>query len=160
MLARVIPQNGGLDRSWSSSVPTVENLVGEALSALGHPIFEDRAILNWSGGTFAPSADVIETQDQIQVSIDLPGHDPKSLQARVEGDKLTIQGERRQRSAEKGASYLLSERGYGRYTRSFALPRTVDGNKCEAHYEHGVLTLTLPKREESKSRVIDIQVHS
>ena len=161
MLSRVIPQSGGLVGSRSVPVSNVDSLLDEAFSVFGRSFLNDRAVpSSWSVTTFAPPADVIETEDRLQVSLDMPGHDPKTLQAKLEGDTLTVQAERRQNAADKGASYLLNERGYGLYSRSFVLPRTVDAGKCEAHYEHGVLTLTFPKREEAKSRTIEINVRS
>lgn len=108
----------------------------------------------------APAADIVETEDAIEVKMDLPGHDPKQIQVKLEGDTLTIQSERKYEKQDKGSSFLRSERGYGVFARSFVLPSTVDAKKCEARYEHGVLTVSLPKREEAKPRSIDIKVQS
>jgi HSP20 family protein len=110
--------------------------------------------------TYLPAADVLETQDELKVRLDMPGHDPKSLQVRLANDTLFIRSERTQNPEERNASYLRSERAQGAFERSFVLPRSVDAAKCEAKYENGVLTLTLPKREESKPRSIAIKVAS
>ena len=161
MLAKWIPQNRGMERSSSSLIPTVDGLLDEAFNIFKHPVFGDSAYpSNWSAAMFAPPTDIVETENELQVRVDLPGHDPKSVNVKLEGYTLTIQAERSQNSADKGVAYLRSERGYGLYTRSFVLPNSVNGSKCDAKYEHGVLTLTLPKRDEAKPRTIDIKVSS
>jgi HSP20 family protein len=103
---------------------------------------------------------VQDSESQLLVQVDLPGHDPKAIQVRLEGDILTIQSERKQENqlGEKGST--RTERRYGTFARSFVLPKTVDTTRCEARYENGVLTLTLPKREEAKPRTVQIQVQS
>jgi HSP20 family protein len=107
-----------------------------------------------------PQTDIVETEEQLQLKVDLPGHDPKSIQVKLEGDTLTLQSERKTESEQKGAHSLRSERSHGVFARSFVLPATVDGSKCQAAYENGVLTLTMPKREEAKPRAIEVQVRS
>lgn len=74
----------------------------------------------------------------------------------MEGDTLTIQAERKAPNGD--ATFLLRERAAGHTARSFVLPNTVDGSKCEAKYEQGVLRLTLPRREEARPRTIDVKV--
>jgi len=75
----------------------------------------------------------------------------------VEGDVLTVRAAREEPRRSAG-SWLRRERAVGQVARSFVLPATVDGARCSATYEHGVLTLTLPKREEAKPRTITVQV--
>lgn len=104
-----------------------------------------------------PHTDIVETQSQLELKVDLPGHDPKSIQVKLEGDTLTLQSERKSQNQETGTNYLRSERTYGVFARSFVLPASVDGARCQAGCENGVLTLTLPKRKRpspapSKSR--------
>lgn len=106
--------------------------------------------------TFA--ADLVETPEALVMHVDLPGHDPKAVEIQVEGELLTI---RAQRDAAAGkAVFLRRERPFGVVARSFVLPRSVDASKCEASYDHGVLTLTLPKREEARPRSIPVKVLS
>lgn len=148
MLARLIPQNVAVQ-----SPLAVESLFGDAFSIFKQPPFAD----HWSTMGLA-SADVVETQEEIQLSVDLPGHEPQNIQVQVEGDTLTIQAERKPRPVGNGASFLLNERVMGRAARSFVMPSSVDGTRCAAKYEQGVLTLTLPKREEARPRTIDVKV--
>ena len=102
-------------------------------------------------------ADIVETENSIQVKVDLPGHSAKDIQVKLEGDTLTIQSERKQEKEAKGENYLRTERSYGLLSRSFVLPATVDGSKPEARYANGVLTVTLPKSEAARPRVIEVK---
>lgn len=149
MLARFSPQNASVQ----SSLPADDGLFGDVFSIFKQPPFADQ----WSAMSFA-SADVVETQAELQLAVDLPGHNPQDIQVQVEGDTLTVRAERKPSAVNAGTSFLLRERAMGRAARSFVLPSSVDGTRCAARYEHGVLTLTLPKREEAKPRTIDIKV--
>jgi HSP20 family protein len=106
-----------------------------------------------------PAADIYETQDELTLRMDLPGHDPKNIDIQVEGDTLTVRSQRDEGQV-KGAKWFRSERAQGQFARSFVLPSTVDASKCDASFQHGVLTLTLPKREEAKPRSISVKVNS
>jgi HSP20 family protein len=111
------------------------------------------------GREFAPPTDIYETEAGVTLQVDLPGHDPKAIEVKVEKSVLTIRSERKADPAAKDSARRL-ERGFGVYTRSFTLPDTVDAQKVEARYENGVLTLSLPRKEESKPRVIEVKVQS
>jgi HSP20 family protein len=110
----------------------------------------------WSYG-LAPTADVVETDAEYRVLVDLPGIDPTAIQLRVEKDTLTIRADRKQPAAA-GEKVYRSERSFGTFFRSFALPRTVDAERVEAAYEQGVLTVKLPKRAEARARSIAVDV--
>jgi|SRR5579859_2659365 len=105
-----------------------------------------------------PSADVLETENAYRVQIDLPGVEQKDIEVKIDGGILTVKAERKPDGEEKSESYLRSERSYGVLTRSFSLPEEVDASKVEAKHLNGVLTLTLPKREEAKPRTINVAV--
>jgi HSP20 family protein len=111
-----------------------------------------------NGYALTPPADVAETEAAFLVSLDLPGHDPKAISIQVENDTLTISSERKAAEPVAGAEVHRSERRHGTFFRSFALPRTVDGTRVEARCEHGVLTVTLPKRDDARPRTISVQV--
>ncbi|SEL84935.1 HSP20 family protein [Stigmatella aurantiaca] len=121
-------------------------------------LFQDSAGPTARRGTsFAPPTDIFETEAGLTLQVDLPGHDAKSIEVKVEQGVLTFRSERKaDPNAKENARRL--ERGFGVYTRSFSLPDTVDATQVEARYEHGVLTLTLPRKEESKPRVIEVKV--
>ena len=111
----------------------------------------------WTQG-LAPAADVLETEADFRVVLDMPGHDPKAIQIQVENDTLTVQAERKQPEGAKGETVHRSERSFGTFARSFSLPTTVDASRVEAKYDNGVLVVVLPKREESKPRTIQVNV--
>ena len=100
---------------------------------------------------------VWEDDNAVHAEADLPGVDPAKLEVTVtEGNRLTIQGERRAPEIE-GASWLRQERPFGKFSREILLPALVDPDKVEAKYELGVLRLTLPKHEAARPRKIVVQ---
>jgi HSP20 family protein len=108
--------------------------------------------------TWAPAVDIYETEHELVVKTDLPDVDPKNLDIRVENNLLTIRGERKFESQVNENNYLRIERAYGSFARSFALANTVNAEAIEADYQNGVLTLTIPKREEAKPKQIKVNV--
>jgi HSP20 family protein len=112
----------------------------------------------WSGYGLIPTADVHETEADFKVVLDLPGLDAKSIDIHVENDTLAVKAERTQPKPAEGEAVHRTERAYGTFFRSFALPRAVDAARVEARYDAGVLTVVLPKREEAKPRTIPVQV--
>lgn len=110
-------------------------------------------------GVWSPPVDIVEKTDEIVLMIDLPEMDQADIDIRVEGNSLTIQGERKFMKEADG-TYLQIERPYGTFQRSFNIPRTVDQEKIRASYKNGVLRVVLPKREESFSRQIAVNVSS
>lgn len=105
-----------------------------------------------------PAADIVESESGLSLHLDMPGLDAKAIQVKVENDVLTVQAERKAEPKAEGVAVRRQERAFGTFARSFALPDTVDATKVEAKYENGVLTLTLPRREESRPRVIEVKV--
>src|SRR5262245_19563017 len=89
--------------------------------------------------------DVIEQGDNLVVKATLPGVKPEDVDVNVENGVLTIRGELREEQEHGQGRYLHRERRYGTMARQVMLPRDVDTSACEASFEHGVLTLTLPK---------------
>ena len=108
--------------------------------------------------TWAPSVDIFENEHELVVKADLPGVDPKDLDIRVENNLLTIRGERKFEKKTNEGNYLRVERAYGSFARSFSLANTVNSEAIKADYQNGVLTLSLPKREEAKPKQIKVTV--
>jgi HSP20 family protein len=105
----------------------------------------------------APPTDVVETEHEIRVIADLPGLSAEEIEVDIENNVLTFSVERRERAAEgEGGRYHLAERRYGRFSRSFILPRAVDADRISAHYEAGVLTISIPLSERARGRRIEI----
>lgn len=121
----------------------------------------DSALHGWPGevnGTtqWAPAADICETQDELTVTLDLPGIDPKMVDIRVENNVLTIRGERQFDETKNNDNFHRIERSYGAFARSFTLPTFVDADKIRAGCKNGVLNITLPKAEAAKPKRIQI----
>jgi HSP20 family protein len=108
----------------------------------------------------APAVDVSEDEKSYKITAELPGIDPKEVDVTVTGDTLILKGEKRQEREEKDQTYHFSERSYGSFQRSFALPRDVDREKIAADFTKGVLTLTLPKTAEAQKETKKIEVKS
>lgn len=108
--------------------------------------------------TVTPAADILEAESGITLRIDLPGHDAKSIQVKVEDGVLTVRSERKAEAVAEGTTLRRQERATGVAARQFRLPDTVDATRVEARYDNGVLSLTLPRREETKPRVVEVKV--
>jgi HSP20 family protein len=108
--------------------------------------------------TWAPAVDIYETEHELVVKADLPDVDAKDLDIRVENNILTIRGERKFEKRVSEENYLRVERAYGAFSRSFSLANTVNSEAIKADYQNGVLTLTVPKREEAKPKQIKVNV--
>jgi HSP20 family protein len=118
-----------------------------------HP--EESALTTW-----APAVDIYETPNELVVKADLPDVNEKDIDVRVENSLLTIRGERKFEKSVSEENFLRVERTYGAFSRSFSLPNTVNAEAIGADYKDGVLTVTLPKREESKPRQVKVTVTS
>jgi HSP20 family protein len=106
---------------------------------------------------WAPAVDVYENDKAYVVEVDLPGLRKEDVRVTVQDGVLTIQGERRLAREEKGVDYHRQERFYGKFLRSFTVPETVDVDRISAEFKDGVLRLTLPKREPTAGRVIEVR---
>jgi HSP20 family protein len=117
--------------------------------------------------TWAPAVDIFEGENELVVKADLPDIKPEELDIRVENNILTIRGERKFEKVARSAgasdkvderNYLRVERSYGSFARSFSLANTVKTDAIRADYKDGVLTLSIPKREETKPKQIKVNV--
>jgi HSP20 family protein len=109
-------------------------------------------------GAWSPAVDIFETEQSIVLKAELPGIDPKDVEVRVENNTLFLKGQRKFENEVKEENYHRIERSYGSFTRTFALPGTVNAEGVSADYKGGILTLTMPKREEAKPKTIKISV--
>jgi len=108
--------------------------------------------------SWAPAVDIYEGEHELVVKADLPDIRPEELDIRVENNILTIRGERKFEKKVDEKNYLRVERAYGSFARSFALANTVNTDAIKADYKDGVLTLSVPKREEAKPKQIKVTV--
>ncbi len=131
--------------------PTFWRDVDEALPRLPAPR---------RSSNLTPPADVLETDKTVEIHLDMPGIAPDQIDVKLEGNQLTITAERKLEKPVDEKNWIRRERNLGNYGRSFTLPDTLDGSKPEATYRHGVLTVTLPKREEVQPRSLKVKVEA
>jgi HSP20 family protein len=116
---------------------------------------------DWNGGAlpadFHPHLDVSETDDAVQVRVDLPGIKPEEVNVEVRGNTLQITGERKEEKEEKGKTFHRVERRYGKFARSMTLPCAVQEDKVQAECNNGVLNITLPKSEKEKTHKVAVK---
>jgi HSP20 family protein len=110
-----------------------------------------------TASSFVPAVDIYEDEHNIILTAETPGIEEKDLDISVENGVLTVSGERRMDNEEKQDNFHRIERSYGRFTRSFTLPPTVDENGVKADFNNGVLKITLAKREGAKPKQIKIE---
>src|SRR6266705_222057 len=135
------------------------NTLQDQFNRLFNDVF-DRKAGESSLTAWAPAVDIYETEHELVVKADLPEVDPKDLDIRVENNILTIRGERKFEKKVNEDNYLRVERAYGSFARSFTLANTVNSDAIKADYQNGVLTLTIPKREEAKPKQIKVNVNT
>lgn len=110
-----------------------------------------------SQAVWAPRTDLVESNDSYRIQLDLPGVRRDDVKINYEDNQLTISGERRDEHTEESEERVRVERTFGHFYRAFSLPRSIDPEGIEATHDNGVLTITVPKTEESRSRQIEIQ---
>ena len=106
--------------------------------------------------TFTLPLDITEAEDDFVVMASLPGIKPEDVQTTLLGNTLTIRGESKVDGEQNGHNWLVRERRAGSFQRSVSLGTSIDADKASAQFEHGVLTLTLPKSEQARSKQIKI----
>jgi HSP20 family protein len=132
---------------------TLQEEVNRLFSTNMTRAFDDEGI---GRGAWAPSVDIYENKDQIVLEAELPGMKQEDFDLSIENNVLTLRGERKFEKTEETDNYHRVERSYGSFTRSFTLPQTVSAEGANAEYNNGVLRVTLPKREETKARRIQV----
>ena len=120
--------------------------------------FVDWTTPELASAAWVPMVDIFEEPDAIRIVAEIPGVKPENVKISVEGNVLTIQGTKEQVAEEKAEKVHRYERTYGAFERSFTLPATVNAEAIKANYEHGVLTLALPKLEQAKARQIKVDI--
>jgi HSP20 family protein len=105
----------------------------------------------------SPAVDVVEYPDHLRVECDLPGLDMKDIDVSIGSGVLTIKGEKKEERVSDKAKVYRKETWEGAFQRTVALPATVDPDKVQANYRDGVLVIELPKKEEAKTRKIDLK---
>ncbi len=127
-------------------------------------LFEDffndwavRSMENRRSEEWIPAVDILEKEGSLILMVSLPGLNEKEIELKMEGQVLTIRGERRSLEPE-GYSYHQSESRIGAFSRSFTMPDTTDLNNIKADYKNGVLSITVPQKPEVKPRTIKVNI--
>ena len=145
----------------------------------GHPFFSLQREMNrifddffqgWDTAPFAgssarleqfhPSIDVRESEKEISVKAELPGLEEKDVEVLLDNETLTIKGEKKEEREKKGKSYYHVECSYGSFHRVIPLPASIDQKKVQAQFKNGVLSITLPKTEEARTKGKKIPIQS
>jgi HSP20 family protein len=115
---------------------------------------DSTALTSWS-----PRVDVYEEGDNLVFELDAPGLNKDDLDVSIEDNRLTVTGERREEKnvEDEDRNYFRSERVYGKFKRSFALPDSIDHEAISANYDNGVLKVTAPQTAESSTKSIQVE---
>jgi HSP20 family protein len=108
---------------------------------------------------WTPAVDIVESENEMLLKMDVPDVELKDIEIRLENDTLTIKGERKFEAEADRKGYHRIERSYGAFARSFTLPNTLDTEHVRADYRNGVLRVTLPKKELAKPRSIKVEIN-
>lgn len=111
------------------------------------------------GGQWTPVVDIYESKDNILMKAELPGLTKDEIEVSIHDNQLILKGEKKKDTEVKDEKYYKTERFYGSFFRTFPLSATIDVEKVDAKYQDGVLTLTLPKKEEAKPKQITIDIN-
>lgn len=109
-----------------------------------------------ASGGWSPNVDIYESENEIILEAELPGLSREDFEVSIENNVITLRGNREFNKREEGDNYHRVERAYGAFTRSFSLPRSISAESTTADFRNGVLKVSLPKREEAKSRKIEV----
>lgn len=136
-----------------SAMPSLAALEVNALNRMFEAAFGDTL----THGSWVPPVDILETAEgAVVVKAELPDMKREDIKVTFENNILTIEGERKVERTNENDKYHRVERSYGQFRRSFTLPATVDASRVQASYRDGVLTVELPRREETRPRQIQI----
>lgn len=121
----------------------------------GRPAFLRSESGDWD---WSPPVDITESGDSLEIRAEVPGLTKDDVSVEVNENVLTIKGERKQENGDKNEAVHRVERAYGRFQRTFTLPRSVRSEDAKASFKDGVLTLSIPKIEQPKPKAIPINV--
>jgi len=113
----------------------------------------------WPMRPWTPACDIFETEKKLVLKFELPGVSTEDVKVTIDHNVLTLRGQRRFEEESNRDNYRRIERHYGAFVRSFNVPTYLDATKINAEFKYGVLTVTLPKREEAKTKQIDVKIN-
>ena len=134
----------------------IDDLFHRYTRAVGMPRTGNQASME--PGDWSPQVDIAETDKEFVIKAEIPEVKKEDVKVTVENGVLTIRGERKQETEEKGKKFHRIERHYGSFTRSFTLPDNVDAANIKASFKDGMLGLTIQKTAEAKPKSIEVKV--
>jgi HSP20 family protein len=137
-----------------TSLRRLNSVLDEAFNSWPFQTGENGALTS----SWIPACDVFEDKEAVKIVAEVPGVRPEDVRISLENNLLTIRGEKKQQAEEKNERVHRYERSYGAFERTFSLPTTVDADRIVANYEHGILTVSIPKAERARPREIPVKV--
>lgn len=141
---------------WDTRFPSLR----EEMDRVFEDFFGDTGLASLSETNWLPPVDIVDSDKDITVIMDLPAMAPEDVTVTVMEDTLTIEGERKQEQEFKDRDYYRSERMHGSFSRTISLPGNVRGEKASASYKDGVLTVQLPKSQKETAKEIKITIEN
>jgi HSP20 family protein len=146
----VIRKSETPSRGWPDTTQFFEDFLND---------FPIPRLSNNARASIMPTVDILEKDGNLILRADVPGMKEKEIELKLEGNVLTMKGERKLEDEENRDNYHRIESFYGTFSRSFTLPESVDRDKINADYKNGVLTISIPQKPEVKAREIPVAVH-
>ena len=150
MISRLLnPQGGGLAPQGNDPFSLLQREVNRAFDEVfrGFPAMGRGAA---GLGGFAPQLDVRETEQGLEIAAELPGMSEQDIELRLEGDLLTLSGEKKDERTQEQGGLHLTERSFGRFQRAFRLPFRPDPGQVQAQFDKGVLRIALPRPQQQQ----------
>lgn len=148
----------GFDQERENPIATLQREMNQVFDGFWRRVSKGFGEFDWPWSHSEARSDVVQTVGGVEVSIELPGMAMEDIEVTVANDMLTVKGEKKVERQEEKKGYYLSERSYGAIWRSIPLPPGVDGEKAEASFRNGVLTIRLPQTAEAEAKVKRIPV--
>ncbi len=139
---------------WETKFPSLR----EEMDRVFEEFFGEAGFPTLREADWLPAVDLVETEGNIVVIMDIPAIDPREMKITILEDKLTVEGERKREERFREEDYYRSERVHGSFLRSIQLPAGVIGERASATYDGGVLTITVPKSQRPEAREIKVSV--
>lgn len=134
-------------------VDTLQRQMNRLFDSLTHPTDGENL-----GLAFIPPVELHETPEAIHLKLEVPGMEPKDLDVQVTADSLSISGERKEETKTEEKGVMRTEFRYGQFRRVIPLSTRIQNDKVQAEYKDGILSLTLPKAEDDKTKVVKVNI--
>jgi HSP20 family protein len=156
-ISDLVPWRGKRDNQLAARQNDTDATIYNQFNRLFDEFFENNWMTSWDSdfgdrfNEFSPRVNVTEREKEFEVTAELPGLTENEIDITLNRDGLTLKGEKKQESEDKGDNYYRMERSYGSFSRTIPLPADlIEKDQVAAEFKHGVLTITMPKREDAQ----------